>query len=176
MDIATEKCFQDFWGRLEDLHINRKELPSPIHTTESLAQKGKVVSLAVDNSVSFHYPHKMGDRKAQLNAILVPLLKWLHSSGVTIHPKLVKSEEMLADSLFPCEVEPLVCMLSQHNFMKLMTAVVPWCKPTVDMFAAPSNTKFRQFCSRWQHDERFLVDALRCSLHEVASVYTYPTW
>ena len=99
VDILEGGAVQEFWRGDSELHINVKELSAAINTVQSLAKKGEVVRLSVDNTVALSYLTKSGGRKPHLNKLIRPFLEWCLENKITLIPQWVPSQEMQADGL-----------------------------------------------------------------------------
>ena len=97
VDVTSGQIVQEFWRDKSGLHINVKELEAAINTVKSLAKAGEMVSLSVDNSVTFAYLKKGGGRIPSLNQLVRPFLKWCIQKRITLEVNQVKSAEDLAD-------------------------------------------------------------------------------
>jgi hypothetical protein len=176
LDQGTGAIVQEFWRERSTLHINQKELQAAVETIKSLAKPGETVVLHVDNQVAYSYLTKWGGRKIYLNDVIKPLLYWCKEKSITFQVNWVPTGEMLADKLTRWEKDPGDYTLSTGFFQKILKIFHKVIQPEVDMFASPGNKKFTKFCCRWMHHQAFLVDALKCPLVGLQSVYANPPW
>ena len=157
---------RDFWRQQADWHINLKELAASIRSVKSLARPGESICLAVDNTVCQSYLSKTGGRLASYNALIRDLFHWCQGRKISLQIQRVKSADCWADSpsRWPDKND---YALNRELFQFFQKSFSEWVRPTVDVFASPSNTQLPLFISRYQHWDSFLVDALHCTLDQV---------
>ena len=164
----------DFW-RLNQAHINDKELIAAVNTTMSLARPHEVIMLDVDNSVVFSYLTKCGGKVPRLNQIVRPFLVFLNAHDIQLQVRLVPSQRMLADPISRWSFDPSEYSLNPQVFQRILQAFHP-LHPHIDMFASPSNALLNTFCARWPHHQAALVDALSSPLQAVTTCFAHPPW
>jgi hypothetical protein len=176
LDIQSGTGLQEFWRQENGLHINVKELHAAISTVRSLAKKGEQVHLAVDNVVAYSYLKKSGGKLPQFNHMLRPFLKWCMEQKVRLLPSLVKSEDMLADTLSRMPADTGDYSLDPGIFQQIQNFFAPQLCPQVEIFASPGNHKLEKFVSQWPHWQAWGWDALHMDLEGVSACYANPPW
>jgi hypothetical protein len=176
VDLQSGRQVQEFWRSETGLHINIKELRAAMETVKSLAKAKDTVHLSVDNVVAYSYLRKGGGRLPHLNALCRPFLLWCMENSVKLILNLVKSEDMLADSLSRMLPDKGDYTLLRAKFLQLLAIFRPFIQPTVDMFASPGNSQLQKFVCRWPHHQAMGCNALEMDLCGITSCYSNPPW
>jgi hypothetical protein len=176
VDTQQGTFVQEFWRKDGHLHINVKELQAAVNTVQSLAKRGDVVTLSVDNTVALSYLQKGGGKLCHLNEIVRPFLWWCLKNQVQLQPQWVPSADMQADGLSRWEWDKGDYTLHGPLCTYLFQCFRTWCRPTVDMFASPGNCQLPKFVTRWPHFQAVAVDALQCPLKDFTEIYANPPW
>ena len=164
----------DFWRFTG--HISDKELIAAVNTTQSLAKPNEIVALDVDNATVYSYLTNQGGKVPRLNNLLRPFLIWLPMHRIELRVRLVPSRQMLADPISRWSFDPSEYSLNPLIFRHIQDRFKKFCRPSIDMFASPSNALLPLFCARWPHHQAILTDALECPLETVKVCFAHPPW
>ena len=164
----------DFWRFTG--HISDKELIAAVNTTQSLAKPNEIVALDVDNATLYSYLTNQGGKVPRLNNLLRPFLIWLTMHRIELRVRLVPSRQMLADPISRWSFDPSEYSVNPLIFRQIQDRFKKFCRPSIDMFASPSNALLPLFCARWPHHQAILTDALACPLETVKVCFAHPPW
>jgi hypothetical protein len=176
VDAKNGTIIQEFWRERGHLHINVKELHAAMDTVRSLAKPGELVTLRVDNSVTYYHLKKQGGKILKMNALVRPFLDWCMKNNVHLDVQLIKSDQCLADGPSRWGYDHNDYSLNRELARFLMKKFAPRIVPEVDMFASPGNALLQKFVSRWPHWQAWGVDALAMPMEGVKDCYANPPW
>ena len=160
-----------YWRHLTPCHINLKEVSAAMHTIRTMARKGDLVKMLVDNTVALSYLTKQGGKKLELNRLMRPFLLWAMENQVTLQVEWVPSQDMPAIRLSRWDFDASELEFNKGIHHSIKRILWRWCQPRHDMWASAQTAKDRLFVTHWPHAKATAVDARYCPLLAIKMCY-----
>ncbi len=135
---------------------------------------GKVVRLLVDNRTVVAYLRcQGGTRSKDLSDLSLEVLREAEDLGIVLRPAYIPgTRNVTADGLSRRgRVLETEWSLSPRVLAPVFSR---WGRPTLDLFATPSNKRLPRFVCPFPHPEAEAVDALSLSWNGLGHVYAFP--